>query len=169
MLKAANCAKLPAFAYVLRAVLTSSPNSCLPERHFSIFNSMQLSMRVLHSIIFVTVAFCSKWNRVSRSRSAVNRIALMAPHTLRVVGDEVHLLAQHRLEMEFGRFLSHALRLDKYLSRARQHLLAIPLMLVQCLLRIESLPISSICSIYFIYSIYRVYCIPDVHPTPSQS
>ena len=32
-----NCAALPAFAYVLRAVLTNSPNSCPPERLFSIF------------------------------------------------------------------------------------------------------------------------------------
>jgi hypothetical protein len=31
--------KLPAFTYVLRAVLTSSPNYCPPERLFSIFNS----------------------------------------------------------------------------------------------------------------------------------
>ena len=35
----ANCAMLPAFTYVLRAVLTNSPNSCPPERVFSIFNS----------------------------------------------------------------------------------------------------------------------------------
>ena len=35
----ANCAMLPAFTYVLRAVLTNSPNSCPPERLFSIFNS----------------------------------------------------------------------------------------------------------------------------------
>jgi hypothetical protein len=35
----ANCAKLPAFTYVLRAVLTNSPNSCSPERLFSIFNA----------------------------------------------------------------------------------------------------------------------------------
>lgn len=35
----ANCAKLPAFTYVLRAVLTNSPNSCPPERLFSMFNS----------------------------------------------------------------------------------------------------------------------------------
>ena len=34
-----NCATLPGFAYVLRAVLTNSPNSCPPERLFSIFNS----------------------------------------------------------------------------------------------------------------------------------
>jgi hypothetical protein len=34
-----NCATLPEFAYVLRAVLTNSPNSCPPERLFSIFNS----------------------------------------------------------------------------------------------------------------------------------
>ena len=30
--------------------------------------------RVLHSLIFFTVAFCSKWNHVSRSRVAVNGI-----------------------------------------------------------------------------------------------
>ena len=35
----ANCAMLPAFTYVLRAVLTNSPNSCPPECLFSIFNS----------------------------------------------------------------------------------------------------------------------------------
>ena len=33
-----NCATLPGFAYVLRAVLTNSPNSCPSERLFSIFN-----------------------------------------------------------------------------------------------------------------------------------
>ena len=34
-----NCATLPGFAYVLRAVLTNAPNSCPPERLFSIFNA----------------------------------------------------------------------------------------------------------------------------------
>jgi hypothetical protein len=34
-----NCAKLPAFTYALRAVLTNSPNSCPPERLMSIFNA----------------------------------------------------------------------------------------------------------------------------------
>jgi hypothetical protein len=34
-----NCATLPGFADVLRAVLTNSPNSCPPERLFSIFNA----------------------------------------------------------------------------------------------------------------------------------
>jgi hypothetical protein len=34
-----NCATLPGFAYVLRTVLTNSPNSCPSERSFSIFNS----------------------------------------------------------------------------------------------------------------------------------
>ena len=34
-----NCATLPGFAYVLRAVLTNSPNSCPPERLFSLFNA----------------------------------------------------------------------------------------------------------------------------------
>jgi hypothetical protein len=34
-----NCATLHAFAYVLRAVLTNSPNSCPSERLFSIFNA----------------------------------------------------------------------------------------------------------------------------------
>ena len=34
-----NCATLPGFAYVLRAVLTNSPNSFPPERLFSIFNT----------------------------------------------------------------------------------------------------------------------------------
>ena len=34
-----NCATLPGFTYVLRAVLTNSPNSCPPECLFSIFNA----------------------------------------------------------------------------------------------------------------------------------
>jgi hypothetical protein len=34
-----NCATLPGFVYVLRAVLTNSPNSCPPECLFSIFNA----------------------------------------------------------------------------------------------------------------------------------
>ena len=34
-----NSATLPGFTYVLRAVLTNSPNSCPPERLFSIFNA----------------------------------------------------------------------------------------------------------------------------------
>jgi hypothetical protein len=33
----ANSATLPGFTYVLRAVLTNSPNSCPPDRLFSIF------------------------------------------------------------------------------------------------------------------------------------
>ena len=33
--------------------------------------------RVLESIIFFTVAFCSKWNHVSRSRFTVNGITVM--------------------------------------------------------------------------------------------
>ena len=34
-----NCATLSGFTYLLRAVLTNSPNSCLPECLFSIFNT----------------------------------------------------------------------------------------------------------------------------------
>ncbi len=34
-----NCAPLPGFAYVLRAVLTNLPNSCPPECLFSLFNT----------------------------------------------------------------------------------------------------------------------------------
>ena len=34
-----NSVSLPGFAYVLRAVLTNSPNSCPPERLFSLFNA----------------------------------------------------------------------------------------------------------------------------------
>ena len=34
-----NGATLPGFTYVLRAVLTNSPNSCPPESLFSIFNA----------------------------------------------------------------------------------------------------------------------------------
>jgi hypothetical protein len=52
---------------------------------FSIFNSTFdddqnfVTCRVLKSIIFFTVAFCSKRNAVSCSRFSVNGIALMAP------------------------------------------------------------------------------------------
>ncbi len=34
-----NSVRLPGFAYVLRTVLTNSPNSCPPERLFSLFNT----------------------------------------------------------------------------------------------------------------------------------
>ena len=34
-----NSGTLPGFTYVFRAVLTNSPNSCPPERLFSIFNA----------------------------------------------------------------------------------------------------------------------------------
>jgi hypothetical protein len=34
-----NSGTVPGFTYVLCAVLTNSPNSCLPERLFSIFNA----------------------------------------------------------------------------------------------------------------------------------
>ena len=45
----------------------------------------QAKNRVLQSIIFSTAAFCSKWNRVSRSRLAVNGITLMDMPYLRIV------------------------------------------------------------------------------------
>ena len=35
----ADCVTLPGFAHVLCAVLTNSPNSCPPDRLFSIFNA----------------------------------------------------------------------------------------------------------------------------------
>ena len=34
-----NCETLPGFSYVLRTVLTNSPNSCPPECLFSLFNA----------------------------------------------------------------------------------------------------------------------------------
>ena len=34
-----NCVTLPAFTYVLRVVLTNSPNSCSPECLFTLFNA----------------------------------------------------------------------------------------------------------------------------------
>ena len=34
-----NSGELPHFAFVLRAVLTNAPNSCPPERLFSMFNA----------------------------------------------------------------------------------------------------------------------------------
>ena len=36
---ACNSGELPHFAFVLRAVLTNAPNSCPPERLFSMFNA----------------------------------------------------------------------------------------------------------------------------------
>ena len=39
-----NCATLPEFAYVLRAVLTNSPNSCPLDSLFSIFNTTYMTM-----------------------------------------------------------------------------------------------------------------------------
>ena len=39
----------------------------------------RVTRRVLQSILFFTVGFCSKWNRVSLSRFTVNGITLMTP------------------------------------------------------------------------------------------
>jgi len=39
LLELKNSGELPHFAFVLRAVLTNAPNSCPPERLFSMFNA----------------------------------------------------------------------------------------------------------------------------------
>jgi len=73
------------------------------------------------------------------------------------VGDEVHL-AQHRLEIEFCRFLSHALRLDKVAQLLGHEILNGFLLLAHTLERLEaavvllldSLPRVVLCSRSFL-------------------
>ena len=69
----ANCAKRPAFTYVLRAVLTTSPNSCPPERLFSMFNSTfnddqkrfhRVSRRLHEGSIDLEIAFLSRFVKI---------------------------------------------------------------------------------------------------------
>jgi hypothetical protein len=46
-----NCATLPGFVYVLRVVLTNSPNSCPPEHLFNIFNVTYDSILIINFLI----------------------------------------------------------------------------------------------------------------------
>jgi hypothetical protein len=58
-----NCATLPAFAYVLRAVLTNSPNSCPPERLFSIFNSTYNDDQKKSHADYIQLSMQSQFNK----------------------------------------------------------------------------------------------------------
>jgi len=58
-----NCATLPGFAYVLRAVLTNSPNSCPPERLFSIFNSTYNDDQKRSHTDYIELSIQSQFNK----------------------------------------------------------------------------------------------------------
>jgi hypothetical protein len=70
----AICAKLPAFTYVLRAVLTNSHKACPPERLFSIFNSTSMTIRSCLTPTTCRIIHCRQ-KYFSLSRFAVNEIA----------------------------------------------------------------------------------------------
>ena len=58
-----NCATLPGFAYVLRVVLTNSPNSCPPERLFSIFNSTYNDDQKSSHADYIELSMQSQFNK----------------------------------------------------------------------------------------------------------
>jgi hypothetical protein len=58
-----NCATLPAFACVLRAVLTNSPNSCPPERLFSIFNATYNDEQKSSHTDYIQLSMQSQFNK----------------------------------------------------------------------------------------------------------
>jgi hypothetical protein len=58
-----NCATLPGFTYVLRAVLTNSPNSCPPERLFSIFNSTYNDDQKRSHADYIELSMQSQFNK----------------------------------------------------------------------------------------------------------
>ena len=55
--------QLPAFAYVLRAVLTNSPNSCPPERLFSIFNATYNDDQKRSHTDYIELSMQSQFNK----------------------------------------------------------------------------------------------------------
>ena len=59
----ANCATLPGFAYVLRAVLTNSPNSCPPERVFSMFNATYNDDQKSSHADYIELSMQSQFNK----------------------------------------------------------------------------------------------------------
>ena len=58
-----NCATLPGFTYVLRAVLTNSPNSCPPERLFSIFNTTYNDDQKRSHTDYIELSMQSQFNK----------------------------------------------------------------------------------------------------------
>jgi hypothetical protein len=58
-----NCATLPGFAYVLRAVLTNSPNSCPPERLFSLFNATYNDDQKKSHADYIELSMQSQFNK----------------------------------------------------------------------------------------------------------
>jgi hypothetical protein len=57
-----NCATLPAFAYVLHAVLTNSPDSCPPESVFSIFNATHNDDQKSSHVDYIPLSMQSQFN-----------------------------------------------------------------------------------------------------------
>ena len=58
-----NCATLPGFTYVLRAALTNSPNSCPPERLFSIFNATYNDDQKRSHADYIELSMQSQFNK----------------------------------------------------------------------------------------------------------
>ena len=68
-----NCATLPAVAFVLRTVLTNSPNSSLPECLFNIFNTTY-NLTIRKSLALTTLNYlCSHSLTNEDCRSRVSR------------------------------------------------------------------------------------------------
>ena len=61
-----NCATLPGFAYVLRAVLAKSPNSCPSERLFSIFNVTYNDDQKSSYTDYIELSMQSQFNKRTR-------------------------------------------------------------------------------------------------------
>ena len=58
-----NCATLPGFTYVLRAVLTNSPNSCPLDRIFSIFNATYNDDQKSSCADYIELSMQSQFNK----------------------------------------------------------------------------------------------------------
>jgi hypothetical protein len=58
-----NCATLPGFTYVLRVVLTNSPNSCPPERLFRIFNATYDDDQKSSYVDYIQLSIQSQFNK----------------------------------------------------------------------------------------------------------
>ena len=58
-----NSGTLPGFTYVLRAVLTNSPNSCPPERLFSIFNATYNDYQKSSYTDYIELSMQSQFNK----------------------------------------------------------------------------------------------------------
>ena len=58
-----NCATLPAFTYVLRAMLTNSPNSCPSESLFSIFNATYYDDQKKSHVDYIQLSMQAQFNK----------------------------------------------------------------------------------------------------------